>query len=312
MARFQICILGCGSALPSLKHNTSAQIVEVHDKVFMVDCGEGTQLQLRKSHIHFQKVSAIFISHLHGDHCFGLMGLLSTFGLLGRTAPLHVYAPSQMKELLDLQLKLFCSTFEYEIVYHPLDTTKSSIIYDDKSVSVTTIPLEHRVPCCGFFFREKPNLPHINKEMVDYYEVPKSHYNNLKNGIDWITPSGKRIPFTQLTIPAEKALSYAYCSDTRYIPTLYQKIKGVDVLYHESTYIDVDEHQAYKYCHSTAKQAATVAKQAEATLLLLGHYSSKYSDESIIQKEARTVFQNSFLTNELDIIDVTKKTICKR
>lgn len=306
MAKFQIHILGCGSALPNLKHNTSSQLVEVHDKIFMVDCGEGTQLQLRKSHVHFSKVSAIFISHLHGDHCFGLMGLVSTFGLLGRTAPLHIYAPSQMKELLEIQLRLFCSTFEYEIVYHPVDTTKSCVIYKDNSVSVTTIPLDHRVPCCGFLFREAPGLPHINKEMVDYYGVPQCQYNNIKHGIDWTSPAGDVIPSTRLTVPAEKPLSYAYCSDTRYIPTLYRLIKGVDILYHESTYTDADAKQAYKYCHSTARQAATVAKQAGASILLLGHYSSKYGDETVIQEEARSVFGNSFLTNEMDVIDATK------
>ncbi len=147
MARFRVHILGCGSALPNLKHNTTAQLVEVHDKFFMVDCGEGTQLQLRKSRVHFGKVNAVFISHLHGDHCFGLMGLVSTFGLLGRTAPLHIYAPKEMTELFDLQRRMFCQTFEYELVFHPLETTRSEVVYEDKSLTVTTVPLSHRVPC---------------------------------------------------------------------------------------------------------------------------------------------------------------------
>ncbi len=309
MARFQVHILGCGSALPNLKHNTSAQLVEVHDKVFMVDCGEGTQLQLRKSRVHFSKVAAIFISHMHGDHCFGLMGLVSTFGLLGRTAPLHIYAPKEMQELLDIQIRLFCSTFEYKIVFHPLDTTCGSVIYEDKSMTVTTLPLNHRLPCCGFLFREKQGLPHINKEIVDYYGVPQSQYNNIKNGCDWISPEGETVAYTKLTIPAEPSLSYAYCSDTRYIPSLHKLVKGVDVLYHESTYTDADERNACKYFHSTARQAATVAKDAGVGMLLLGHYSSKYGDERCIQNEAKEVFPNSCLSNEMYVIDVAKRSI---
>lgn len=310
MAKFQVHILGCGSALPNLKHNTSAQLVEVHDKMFMVDCGEGTQLQLRKSKVHFCKVAAVFITHMHGDHCFGLMGLVSTFGLLGRTAPLHVYAPKEMQELLDIQIKLFCSTFDYEIIYHPVDTKQQQVIYDDRSLTVTTIPLNHRVPCCGFLFKEKSKLPHINREMIDYYGVPMSQINNIKNGADWQIEDGETIPNSRLTLPADKQLSYAYCSDTKYIPDLYKRIKGVDVLYHEATYMDADEKQAVKYCHSTAKQAATTAKNAEAGMLILGHYSSKYTDEKALLQEAKSVFENSFLSNEMDVFDVERK--CKR
>lgn len=306
MARFQVHILGCGSALPNLKHNTSSQVVDVHDKIFMVDCGEGTQLQLRKSRLHFSKINAIFISHLHGDHCFGLMGLVSTFGLLGRTAPLHIYAPKEMEQLFALQKEMFCSTFEYELVFHPLDTTENKVIYDDKSLSVTTVPLRHRVPCCGFLFREKPGLPHINREMCDFYGVPQSQYNNVKNGMDWTNEDGEVIENSKLVTPADKPLSYAYCSDTKYIPTLYKLVQGVDVLYHESTYADSDEKQAAKYNHSTARQAAMVAKAAEAGKLLLGHYSSKYGDERVILEEAKSVFPNSFLTNEMDVFDLAK------
>lgn len=307
MARFQIHILGCGSALPNLKHNTSSQLIEIHDKMFMIDCGEGTQLQLRKSKVHFSKVGAVFITHMHGDHCFGLMGLVSTFGLLGRTAPLHIYAPKEMQELFELQQKLFCSTFEYQLIFHPVETTENKVIYEDKSLTVTTIPLQHRVPCCGFMFKEKPRLPHINREMMDYYRVPQSQYNNIKNGTDWQTEDGTVVPNSRLTLPAEEPLSYAYCSDTRYIPTLHKQIMGVSALYHESTYTDADEKQAAKYCHSTARQAATVAKEAKAGMLMLGHYSSKYSNENVVLNEAKSVFGNSFLSNEMDVYDVEKQ-----
>ncbi len=307
MARFNVHILGCGSALPSLKHNTSSQLVEVHDKFFMVDCGEGTQLQLRKSRVHFSKVSAVFISHLHGDHCFGLMGLVSTFGLLGRTAPLHVFAPKEMQELFDIQKRMFCSSFEYELVFHPLETKRSEVIYDDRSLTVTTIPLAHRVPCCGFLFREKAGMPHINRDMVDYYGVPRSQFNNLKAGMDWIDAQGNVVPNGVLTTPAERPLAYAYCSDTKYIPTLGNAIDGVDVLYHEATYTEADAKNAAKYNHSTAAQAATVACDANAKMLLLGHYSSKYPDENCILDEAKGVFANSWLTDEMDVFDVEKK-----
>lgn len=307
MARFNVHILGCGSALPNLKHNTSSQLVEIHDKIFMVDCGEGTQLQLRKSKVHFAKVAAIFISHLHGDHCFGLMGLASTFGLLGRTAPLHIYAPKEMQELFDLQKRMFCSTFEYDLVFHPVETTQSNVIYEDKSLTVVTLPLKHRVPCCGFLFKEKAGLPHINREMTDYYGVPQSQYNNIKAGCDWINGDGERIPWQKLTIPAQKPLSYAYCSDTKYIPTLHNMIEHVDALYHESTYTEADAKQAAKYNHSTARQAAMVAKAANAGMLMLGHYSSKYGNEQCILEEAKSVFKNAWLTNETDVFDIEKQ-----
>ena len=306
MARFRVHILGCGSALPNLKHNTSSQLVEIHDKFFMVDCGEGTQLQLRKSKVHFSKINAVFISHLHGDHCFGLMGLVSTFGLLGRTAPLHVFAPKEMQELFDIQQRMFCSTFEYKLVFHPLETTENKVVYEDKSLTVTTVPLCHRIPCCGFLFNEKPRLPHINREACDFYGVPQSQYNNIKNGLDWINADGETVENSKLVLPADKPLSYAYCSDTRYIPDLYRLVAGVDVLYHESTYTDADVKQAAKYNHSTARQAATVARDAGVRMLLLGHYSSKYGNESCILEEAKSVFPNARLTNEMMVCDVEK------
>lgn len=309
MARFQIRILGCGSALPNLKHNTSSQLVEIHDKMFMVDCGEGTQLQLRKSKVHFSKISAVFITHTHGDHCFGLMGLVSTFGLLGRTAPLHIYAPKEMEELFEIQKNMFCTTFEYGLIFHPVDTKQVSVIYEDRSLTVTTVPLNHRVPCCGFLFKEKSRLPHINREQIDYYGIPMSQLNNIKNGADWHTEDGETIPNARLTLPSDKPLSYAYCSDTKYIPELYKQIKGVDVLYHESTYMDADEKQAAKYCHSTARQAATTALNSEAGMLILGHYSSKYANEQQLLDEAKSVFKNTFLSNEMDLFDVERK--CK-
>lgn len=298
MNAFKIHILGCGSALPTLRHNASSQVVEMGNKFFMIDCGEGTQTQLRHTHIHFAKLQAIFISHLHGDHCFGLLGLLSTFGMLGRTAPMHVYAPQEFETIFREQLAFFCATLGFEIVFHGLDTTQSKMIYEDRGLTVTTIPLQHRVPTCGFLFREKPKLPHINRAMIDFYHVPVSQINNIKAGQDWVSPAGDVIPHEQLTTPADKTRAYAYCSDTRYIPTLYTLLQGVDVLYHESTYAEDCAVHAKKYWHSTAKEAAMVARDARVGQLLLGHYSSRYEDEHVLLNEAKTVFEQSMLSDE--------------
>ena len=298
MNAFKIHILGCGSALPTLRHNASSQVVEMGNKFFMIDCGEGTQMQLRHTHIHFAKLQAIFISHLHGDHCFGLLGLLSTFGMLGRTAPMHVYAPQEFETIFREQLAFFCATLGFEVVFHGLDTTQNKMIYEDRGLTVTTIPLQHRVPTCGFLFREKPKLPHINRAMIDFYHVPVSQINNIKAGQDWVSPAGDVIPHEQLTTPADPTRAYAYCSDTRYIPTLHALLQDVDVLYHESTYAEDCAAHAKKYRHSTAKEAAMVARDARVGRLLLGHYSSRYEDEHVLLNEAKTVFEQSMLSDE--------------
>ncbi|MDR4930810.1 MULTISPECIES: ribonuclease Z [Segatella] len=304
MEPFKIHILGCGSALPTLHHNASSQIVEIREKLFMIDCGEGTQMQLRKSKIRFTKISAVFISHLHGDHCFGLIGMISTFGMLGRTATLHVYAPADFGPILQQQIDFFCTGLEFKVEFHPVDTSKSQVIYEDRSLTIETIPLEHRIACCGFIFREKPLKPHIRRDMLDFLQIPVSQINNIKAGADWTTESGQVIPNSRLVIPADPARSYAYCSDTRYIPTLHQLLCGIDTIYHESTYTSDYEDRARLYYHSTSKQAASVARDAGAKQLLLGHYSARYIDESKILAEAKTIFPNSKLTDEGKIFDV--------
>lgn len=304
MEPFRINILGCGSALPTLRHYPSCQVVEVRGKLFMVDCGEGTQMQLRRSRIRFTKISHVFISHLHGDHCFGLIGMISTFGMLGRTAPLHVFGPAELGPMLEAQLKLFCAGLEYEVVFHPVDTTCTSVIYEDRSLTVTTIPLCHRVPCCGFLFREKPTLPHIRREMLGVYDIPVSQINNIKNGKDWTLDDGTVIPNARLVDPADPVRSYAYCSDTVYLPELYRLLKGVTTLYHESTYASDNEQRAKKYFHSTAAEAAQVARDAGANQLVLGHYSARYEQEDILLKEAREIFPHTVLAQEMDVINV--------
>jgi len=304
MEPFKIHILGCGSALPTIKHNASSQIVELRGKFFMIDCGEGTQIQLRRSHIRFTKLGHIFISHLHGDHCLGLIGMISTFGLLDRTAPLHIFAPAELQPMLEAQIAMFCHGLSYEVIFNPVDTTVRKVIYEDRSLTVTTIPLEHRVPCCGYLFQEKPILPHIRRDMIDFYQIPNSQIQNIKNGAGWTTPDGKEIPNEWLVKPAEESRSYAYCSDTRYMPQLHEQIEGVNLLYHESTYADDYIDHAEKYFHSTARQAATVARDAHVGKLLLGHYSARYEDESILFNQAREVFPNTELSAEGNVFEI--------
>ena len=304
MEPFRVHILGCGSARPTLRHVPSMQVAECRGKLFMFDCGEGAQLQMRRSGLSFNKMGHVFITHLHGDHCFGLIGMISTFGLLGRTATLHVYAPGDLGDMLERQTKMFCRDLGYDVVFHPVDTTRHKVVYNDRSLQVESIPLEHRMPTCGYLLREKPTLPHIRRDMMDAYGIPLSQINKIKNGADWTTADGETIANEKLTTPAEPPRAYAYCTDTRYLPRLHEELAGVTTLYHESTYANDNLALAEKYCHATAGQAACVARDAGVRQLLLGHFSSRYSDENILLNEARAIFENTYLTNELEVFDV--------
>ena len=270
----------------------------------MVDCGEGTQLQMRKSSLSFTKLGHVFISHFHGDHCFGLIGMISTFGLLGRTATLNIYAPEALNDILEKQIAFFCRDLGYEVKFHAVDTKCHQVIYEDRSLTVETVPLQHRPSCCGYIFREKPTLPHIKRDMIDFYQIPVSQINNIKNGQDYTIPDGTIVANERLVEPADAPRAYAYCSDTKYMPNLHQMLEGVTTLYHESTYATDNLAMAEKYNHSTAQQAAMVARDANVKQLLLGHYSSRYPDEKILLNEAKQIFDHVRLTNELDIIDV--------
>ncbi len=304
MQPFRVHILGCGSALPTAHHNPSSQVVEIRGKYFMIDCGEGTQAQVRRSHINFSKLQAVFISHIHGDHVFGLMGMISTFGLQGRTAPLHVYAPEGYEALFHAEMQMFCSTIDYEVIFHPVDTSVRQVIFEDRSLTVETIPLKHRMPCAGFLFKEKQGERHINPKALEFYNVPRSQINNLRAGLDWTSPEGEVIPNDRLTTPPDPVRSYAYCSDTRYMQSLGKDLSGVTMLYHEATYGEDMKDNAVKYMHSTAREAALTAKAAGAGKLLLGHYSQRYSDEKPLLNEAKQVFENTLLSNEGMTIDV--------
>ena len=298
MEKFEVNILGCGSALPTTRHFSSSQVVNIREKLFMVDCGEGAQLQLRRSKLKFTRLNHIFISHLHGDHCFGLMGLISTFGLLGRTASLHIYAHKELERLLAPQLEFFCKGMTYEVVFHPIDPAKAEVIYDDRSVSVSTIPLKHRIPTCGFLFQEKPTPNHIIRDMVDFYRIPVFELNRIKNGEDYITPEGVVVPNHRLTTPSAAPRSYAYCSDTICQTSIIPQIKGVNLLFHEGTFAQCDAARAKETFHTTAMQAAQIAVEAEAKQLVIGHFSARYEDEGILLKEAQALFPNTLLAKE--------------
>lgn len=304
MQAFNVHVLGCGSAKPTTRHYPSSQVVEIRGKLFMVDCGEGTQTQLSRMRISFSNLNHVFISHLHGDHCFGLIGMISSFGILGRVHPLHIYADRLLEPVLKAQLELFCTNLEYDVVFHAVDTSKCQVIYEDRSLTVTSIPLEHRVPCCGFLFREKPTLPHIRRDMIDFYKIPFSQINNIKMGQSWITDEGVEVPASRLTLPADAPRSYAYCSDTRYFPQLAEYVRDVNLLYHESTYAEDKVEGAAKYYHSTAMQAATIARNANVGQLMLGHYSARYNNEELLLEEARTIFKNTILANEKLVVSV--------
>ena len=270
----------------------------------MVDCGEGTQIQLRHTHIHFSKVQAVFITHLHGDHCLGLIGMISTFSLLGRETPLHVYAPDVFKDTFEAQMQAFCPYIDYIVEFHGIDTTVVETVYETNGIEVSTIPLNHRVPCCGYLFKEKPGLPHIRRDMIDFYKIPVCHINNIKKGAGWTTEDGTVVAHERLVTPADPPRSYAYCSDTRYLPELHKLLKGVTTLYHESTYCEDKIKNAEKFFHSTARQAAMVARDAGVKQLLLGHYSSGYNDESVFLNEAMEIFPDTQLTDELKVFDI--------
>ena len=290
--------------MPTKRHNPSSQVIDVRGKLFMVDCGEGTQAQIRRSRLSFTKLYAVFISHLHGDHVLGLIGMISTFGLQGRTAPLHVYAPAAYSQLLQMELEMFCSTLDYEIIFHPVDTTKQQIIYEDRSLTVETIPLHHRMPCSGFIFREKPGQRHIKPDMLNFYNIPQSQINNLRAGMDWTSPSGEIIPNNILTTPPDPVRAYAYCSDTRYMPSLKERLHDVTTLYHEATYCEDMKDKAVKYLHSTAREAAMTARDANVNQLIIGHFSQRYLDETPLKEEAQAIFHNTVLANENHTYDV--------
>ena len=304
MEKFELHVLGCGSALPTTRHFPTSQIVNVRDKLFMIDCGEGAQLQFRKSRLKFSRLNHIFISHLHGDHCFGLLGLISTLNLLGRTAELHIHSPKGLEDLMIPMLDFFNRQMTYKVLFHEFGTKEAAVVYEDRSLTVTPIPLRHRMPCCGFLFAEKPSPNHILRDMIDFYRVPVYELNRIKNGADYVTPEGEVIPNARLTRPSAAPRRYAYCSDTIYLPSVTEQIKGVDLLFHEATFAEDAAPRAKETFHTTASQAARIARDAEVKKLLIGHFSARYDDEQVLLDEARAVFPNTQLAKETLCISV--------
>lgn len=264
----------------------------------MIDCGEGTQLQIRKSHQHFARINHVFISHLHGDHCFGLIGMISTFGLLGRKLPLHIYAHPMLRTLLTPQLEFFCKGMPYEVILHDINPDEQKIIFESKTIVVETLPLNHRIPCCGFLISEKPKKRHIKPDMLEFYKIPTYARPKLREGEDYVTPEGEIIANERLTTPPDRSRSYAYCSDTAPCPSIIDKIREVDLLYHEATFANKERGRAQETFHSTAQQAATIARDAEVKNLVIGHFSSRYDDEQLLLDEAREIFPCTTLANE--------------
>jgi ribonuclease Z len=298
MEPFEVNILGCGSALPTTRHFLSSQVVNLRDKLYMIDCGEGTQLQFRAMKLNFNRLNHIFISHLHGDHCFGLPGLISTLGLLGRTSDLHVYAQPDGKKVFSFLVDYFCKELPFKVFFHSFHPSQSELIFEDRTLKVFTVPLKHRVPCAGFLFEEKPKSAHILREMIDFYRIPISRINAIKNGADFITPEGEVVPNALLTKPPLPPQKYAYCSDTAYDEKIVPLIEGVNLLYHEATFSNKDLARAKETWHSSAQQAASIARAAHVGKLILGHFSARYPDETVLLNEAKAIFPNTILAGE--------------
>ena len=304
MTKFQVTILGCGSAMPTTLHNPPSQLVEMSEKLFMIDCGEGTQLQMRKFKARMSKLQSVFISHLHGDHIFGLPGLLSTLSLLGRTNDLNIYAHKEINLMLKPLLIYLGHHVQFKIHLFPLNPDKHEILLENQSIRITSFPLKHRIATNGFLFEEKEPPRHIKREMIDHHQIPIKQIRHIKEGADFVAPDGTVVQNELLTTPGNPPRSYAYCSDTAFYPEIIPFIKGADLLYHEATFAESERVRATETYHSTASQAAEIAKAAGVKKLVVGHYSSRYNELGILLKEAVEVFPNTELAVEGKIFEL--------
>lgn len=300
-----LTILGYNSAIPTVKSAPTAQFLEMEERCFLIDCGEGTQVQLRKAKAKFSKINHIFISHLHGDHVFGLPGLISSFRLLGRETPLHVYGPKGIKEMMETIFRITETHQGFEVVFHELSSKKSEKVFEDNRVEVFTIPLDHRIYCNGYLFKEKPKERHLNmQEISKYPEIEICDYHNLKRGKNIQLSDGYILKNENLTKPAEPSVSYAFCSDTRYLESIIPIIKNVDVLYHEATFLHDLKKMADYTGHSTALEAAKIARKANVKKLILGHFSNRYHDLSVFLNEACEIFPETHLPKQLEAVKI--------
>jgi ribonuclease Z len=300
----KLTILGCYAATPRTFSNPTSQILEIKNQVFLIDCAEGTQVQLRKSKVKFSKINHIFISHLHGDHFYGLVGLVSTFMLLNRESDLHIYGPKGIKEIILLQLRASGSFTGYNLYFHELESKASETIFEDEKVIVKTIPLTHRIYTNGFLFQEKNIERKLNIEAVENYNIDKVYFNKIKFGGDVKLDDGTLIPNSELSFDPQVAKSYAYCSDTMYDESIIPIIENIDYLYHESTFLESEAHLSERTMHSTAKQAATIALKANVKNLILGHYSTRYGNIKLFKQEAEIIFPNVHLADDGKEFDI--------
>ena len=304
MQKATITILGCGSAMPTRKNFPSSQLLEIRDKQYLIDCGEGTQIRMGQMGVKTNRLGHIFISHLHGDHCFGLMGLISTFGMLNRTAELHIHAQPDLEKIMQPQLHYFCADLPFKVIFHNINPRKNELIFEDRSIQVFSIPLKHRVPCCGFLFEEKPRDRHIIREMIDFYKIPTWRIPKIKQGEDFETEEGEIIPNSQLTKAGNPPKRFAYCSDTAYSEKIIPIIKDVDCLYHEATFMEDEQIRSRQTEHSTARQAGTIASKANVKKLIIGHYSARYMNQNELLNEAKAVFENTVLGEDMTVYEI--------
>ena len=300
----KLTILGCYSATPRISAHTTSQVLESRGHTFLIDCGEGTQMELRKHKVKFNQIKDIFISHLHGDHYFGLIGLISTFRLLNREAELHIYGPKGIKDLIMLQLKLSKSWIDFKLVFHELTSFDSELIFEDDKIAINTIPLDHRVYTNGFLFKEKAFDRKLLIDKAEEKHIDVAYYRKLKQGADVLNTKGELISNADVTIEGVPSKSYAFCSDTAYREDIVPIINNADVLYHESTFLEAHASLCAKTKHSTAKQAAEIAKKANVGTLILGHYSSRYNTLDDFKTEAQTVFDRVELAEDGKIFQI--------
>jgi len=301
---FSVTILGSSSALPTSERFPTAHMLNANERFFLIDCGEGTQIQLRKYRIRLGKINHIFISHLHGDHIYGLFGLISSLNLIGREATLHIFGPEQIEELMFDHLKYFQNDLSFEIAIHKFQHRRPATIYKDTNIEVSTIPLIHRVPTCGFLFREQPIPRNIKKDLIEKYEISIKDIVKIKSGMDFKASDGRIIPNSELTLPPFRTRSYAYCSDTAYSEKIIEMVKNVDILYHETTFLQKDADLAAETLHSTTRQAAEIALKSGAGRLLIGHFSSRYKSYDPFEKEAQEVFPETTAVNDGDVFSI--------